>query len=273
MFFVFGSPRSGTTLLAQMLDRHDRIVIPHETDFIIPMAFIHDRIRDPNVGKGMVSTLITSSAAFATSLGEYLEPGEVMEIVAMCDYHPAVILEALYGAVARKTNAWIAGDKSPNDLLFLRMLIKVGGISPTMKIIHIVRDVRDLMVSLNAVGWGNDFDLWFPRFWSNSNLYLHSLFRNDPSRYCLVRYEDLVADPTHWADRICSFLGVSFMPAMLDAQRIHPRYASMGHHTKLFQPVTPSNVGVYRDRLGPAILENYERQAREGLETFGYLSR
>jgi hypothetical protein len=46
MLFVFGSPRSGTTLLAQILNSHPEIVVPHETDFIIPFVFVFDRIPD-----------------------------------------------------------------------------------------------------------------------------------------------------------------------------------------------------------------------------------
>ncbi|QHW31542.1 sulfotransferase [Paenibacillus rhizovicinus] len=35
MFIIFGSPRSGTTLLSSVLDAHDDIVVPDETDFIV----------------------------------------------------------------------------------------------------------------------------------------------------------------------------------------------------------------------------------------------
>ena len=38
MFIIFGSPRSGTTLLASSLDQNDQLVVLDESDFIIPMA-------------------------------------------------------------------------------------------------------------------------------------------------------------------------------------------------------------------------------------------
>jgi len=270
MFFIFGSPRSGTTLLAQTLSSHKDIIIPHETDFIIPMAFIFDRIRDSHAGKEMIGTLITQSVAFRSSIGEYLSTSDVINIINACEYHPAAILNSLYAAVARGANAVMAGDKSPNDLLFLRMLIKGNGISSDMKIIHIVRDVRDVMVSLNRVGWGTDFDLYFPRFWSNSNLYLNALYKDKPSQYMFIRYEDMVSDPNEHFSRVCSFLGTSFQPEMLDPRNYHSRYSDMSHHTKLLVPISTANIGEYTKVLNPETLRGYECQAHEALEAFGY---
>jgi len=34
MSFLFGTPRSGTILLAQCLSAHTKIIVPSETDFI-----------------------------------------------------------------------------------------------------------------------------------------------------------------------------------------------------------------------------------------------
>lgn len=272
MFFIFGSPRSGTTLLAQSLNSHKDIVIPHETDFIIPMAFIFDRIRDPHTGKEIIGKLITQSVAFSTSIGEYLTANDIFKIVAECKYHPAAIITSLYAAISQRANAVIAGDKSPNDLLFLRMLLKGNGISPDMKIIHIVRDIRDVMVSLNSVGWGSDFDLYFPRFWSNSNLYLHTLYKTNPSQYMLIRYEDMVREPSEHFTKICSFLGTTFQSKMLDSRNFHSRYAGMSHHSKLFAPISTANIGAYKNVLSQETLGSYKRQAYEALVAFGYLT-
>jgi len=51
MFVVFGSPRSGTTLLAATLNQNDNIIIPDETDFIIPLAFLLKTVKDEEKGK------------------------------------------------------------------------------------------------------------------------------------------------------------------------------------------------------------------------------
>ena len=46
MFIIFGAPRSGTTLLSSSLNLNDSIVIPHETDFIVPLSFVCRSVKD-----------------------------------------------------------------------------------------------------------------------------------------------------------------------------------------------------------------------------------
>jgi hypothetical protein len=271
MFFVFGSPRSGTTLLAQCLNNHSEIVVPHETSFIIPMSFVFSSIREPNVGKEIIIKLITQSYDFQTSIGEYLSEEKISQIINDCDYHPAQMLNSLYSELAISAGKRIAGDKSPNDLLNLNALISQGGLDdPNMKIIHIVRDIRDVMVSLNRVKWLKDLKLSFPRFWSNSNLYLYSLYQDQKNRYLLIRYEDLVCQPERVFHKICNFLEVDFQQGILDFRNFNPRYKTFPAHSKLYAPISTENIGVYKKELAKSLLTSCETQAQEALDIFGY---
>ncbi|MGD0382050.1 MAG: sulfotransferase [Thermoguttaceae bacterium] len=270
MFFIFGSPRSGTTLLAQCLSCHSQIVVPNETDFIIPLAFVFDRIREAEIGREMLFQFITRSWTYHVSLGEYVEPSRVREIIYASAYQPAEILIAIYADVARKAGVPLAGDKSPNDLQYVRKLIKVQGISAEMKIIHIVRDIRDVMVSLKRTGWLPDGDAYFPRLWCNSNLYLYGLYRDRPQQYYFLRYEDFTRAPEKHLNDICRLLGVSFEPAMMDHQRRHTRYRENPGHAKVLQPITTDSIGRYSSELAPELIGAFQRQAGEALDVFGY---
>jgi hypothetical protein len=277
MFFIFGSPRSGTTLLAQTLTAHSGIEIPYETDFIVPAAFIFDRVRDAEAGRPLLENLIVSSTAFKNSLGHYLSAGDVREIIVGSGYDLTSLLDALYAAVARSAGKRLAGDKSPNDLQFVRMVLKGLGMTdrkprtpPAIKIVHLVRDLRDVMVSVKERGWTRDIDLYFPRMWNASNLYLHSLLAGEPSGYHLLRYEDMVSEPERVFGEICSFLSVDFEAAMLDGDKRAARFRRMPHHQGLFKPISTERVGAYRRELDPALVAQYERQAGEALEVFGY---
>lgn len=271
MFFVFGSPRSGTTLLSQTLAAHSQIEIPYETDFIVPAAFVFDRVRDPAAGRPLLHTLMTRSTAFKGSLGQYLDAELLREIVQAADYSLPSLLEGVYAAVARKAGKSMAGDKSPNDLQFIRMLTKHLAAAPGIRLIHLVRDVRDVMVSVRERNWSQDLEFYFPRMWSMSNLYLRDLYRDETARYHLVRYEDLVQDPEGGFQQLCGFLGVEFEPGMLDPGQRHPRFKRMPHHQRLLGPLTGERVGVHREQLAVELREAYERQAGEALKAFGYL--
>lgn len=272
MFFIFGMPRSGTTLLSQCLSAHPEIIVPHETDFIIPMAFIIDRIDNEAVGRDLIHRLIVHSKAFPDSIGEYLESQTVYDVIYSCAYHPWAILESLYEKIAESADAGIAGDKSPNDLNFIRMLVKTGGLPSEAKIVHIVRDIRDVMVSVNKTGWVSDLDLYFPRFWCNHNLYLNALYRDDESRYMLIRYEDFVSSPESTLNGLCRFLGVEFDEEMLLPGKRHERYKKMGEvHSNVSKPISTDRIGIYMNSLDRETLGNYETQAREALAVFGYV--
>jgi hypothetical protein len=270
MFYIFGSPRSGTTLLAQCLNAHSKIVVPHETDFIIPMAFIFDRIRDEYLGRELIYKLIVNSSSFSNSLGEYIDPGIVYDTVNCCEYHPASILATLYSRVAEASGAKLAGDKSPNDLDFLRILVKTGGLSSSVKIIHIVRDIRDVMLSINKAGWVSDLDLYFPRFWNSNNLYVNSIYKNDTSNYTLIRYEDLVINPKVEISKLCAFLSIDFEPGMLSPENRDQRYKGQKAHSHLYDPISDHSVCNYKKILDNATRKNYEIQACEALIRFGY---
>jgi hypothetical protein len=270
MFHIFGSPRSGTTLLAQCMNAHSQLVVPQETDFIIPLAFLCDRIPDPAVGRELIVATIVNGRAFPRSIGKFLDAAEVRECVHACTYSVAAILDALYGRVAEKASRRLAGDKSPNDLLFLRILMKTQAISAETPIVHIVRDVRDVCASIHERGWIADMDLYFPRFWNNANLYLHRLYASRPKQYILVRYEDLVADPALELTRVFAHLGLAFEPDVLQPSNRDESLRNVSAHAGLFQPIAPRKVGRFRDDLTPQQIAEYETQAHEGLLAFGY---
>ncbi|NDY93465.1 sulfotransferase family protein [Ideonella livida] len=270
MFFILGTPRSGTTLLAQCLNAHSQLAVPNETDFIIPMAFVLDRVKDPAVGRPMVADLICHSAQYRASLADYLTHEEVRALVAETPYQAWALLQAIYGAVARRAGKVLAGDKSPNDLNFLRMLVKVGGLPAQAKVIHLVRDIRNVMVSLRAWQGPSDQDDYFARYWCSHNLYVKALRERQPDTYHLVRYEDMVQDPAGTFSAVCAFLGHTLEEGMLLPEHRHPRYRKARHHQKLYEPISADRLDAWRTELPEGLAAHYERQAREGLEAFGY---
>lgn len=271
MFFIFGAPRSGTTLLARMLAAHPQLAIPHETDCLVPMAFLCDRIRDPALGRRMVADLVLDSSGFAASLGEVLSRADVEDAIASAPYEPARMADAIYARFARHAGAEQAGDKSPNDLNFIRILDKTGFLAAPNKVVHLVRDVRDVMASLLRTGWGGDIDRYFPRQWCHVNLYLQAAMAGQDDRYLLIRYEDLVNDPASELGRACRLLGVPFSPALLEpSARDHARYRGQEVHRNLAQPISTDGIGRFRDTLDAARIAAYERQAGEALGAFGY---
>lgn len=274
MFFIFGSPRSGTTLLAQCLSAHPDLVVPAETDFIVPAAFVFDRVEDVEVRKTILKPLIANAAFTRAALGEYLSEEKLGEIVSAHCESATSLLDAIYTAVATAAGAKLAGDKTPNDLLYLRILISTGVISSDTKIIHIVRDVRDVVSSLIKRSWTPAIEDYFPRLWSQTNLYLHEQFGSGKN-YRLIRYEDFVRDPEDHLREICGLLGVDsdHLHDMIAPKRRHRRYFRSPNHPMLYDPISVERIGAFRADLSPAAIETCHRQAADAMTVFAYGDR
>lgn len=271
MFVVFGSPRSGTTLLKEMLCQHPDLIIPHETDFIIPMAFILDRVQDEKVGKKLIVDMICSTVAFESSLGRYLDRLGICEIVEGSQYSLSDLLGGLYAAIARKTGSIAAGDKSPNDLGFLGILKKMNFFESNIKIIHIIRDVRDVVLSLKKTEWSPpNIEYSFPRNWANSNLNLNLFASQGKTPYLKVRYEDLILDAPAELKRIATHLEVKFNQLMCCYSDLGKELSHLSYHQNLGKEMLQNRRFAWKQNADTTCIEICQLQSVEALRVFGY---
>ena len=269
MFIILGSPRSGTTLLATTLSLHSCVNVIDQTDFITPMAFIIDRIKNPLVGKEMVVNFILGSSYYSQSIGKWLNSEDIRSAVDTSGYRMDSILCTLYKLMANKMDKKICGDKSVSDIGYHSILNRTGLFEGNIKIIHIVRDVRAVLSSLERLDWVKDRRI-FPRSWSNANLGLHQLLKGREN-YHFVKYEDLVVDSINTLDSICSFLGFDFEASMLSNNKRGTEYIGESHHNNLQKPFMAENISKWKDDLSVENQGLCDLQASESLKYFGYL--
>jgi len=271
MFILFGSPRSGTTLLKECLNLHSGIFIPNQTTFISPVAHIMSSVSEWAKSRELVENLIVSTDDFTEVLQAYISAEEIHDVVSAAEPTVAGVLEAIYARIARNTGKLIAGDKTPDDLLSIRKLEEVGLLASDVKCLHIVRDVRGAMSSLKNVTWAPDgIEEYFPRLWNYTNLHLHQAIKDRPN-YLLVRYEDLVSDPRSTLSRAAGFLGLAFEESMLDHNRRAPVLRNDQSHLKLSQPFQNDRATSWKNELDARISKHCEATAREALSVFGYM--
>jgi len=273
MFIIFGSPRSGTTLLRESLNQHDKIFIPHETDFIVPIAFVLDRVSDPEVGRAIISNLISATRDFGPSIGQFLSANEVTELVHVADYSLPAILKALYGAIGNKLGREVTGDKSPNDIGFIGILKKVGLFGSDIRIIHIVRDVRDVVMSLKNTAWApKDVVNYFPRIWEGSNLNLVRFIDKSQYPYFRIRYEDMVSNPGGKFPLLCDFLGVEYSEKILNTSNFGDDLKHLDHHRNLDKGFMVERCYAWKSTMSTELARYCTNSAKEGLRLFGYES-
>lgn len=116
--------------------------------------------------------------------------------------------------VAQRKHRW--AEKTP---VHVRMIDRIFALYPEAKVLFIVRDGRDVAVSIRK-RFG-DFDLGLRR-WVDDNR--QGLNWSDDPRVMMIRYEDLVRQYDETMPRICKFIGEAFEEGLI-AYHEAPAYA------------------------------------------------
>lgn len=206
--FVVGCPRSGTTLLRLMLDRHPSIAIPDESHFIprlwrqrrryaTPAELLAEVLRDPRFGRWDADAQAIRDAALARGPRSF---GEV--------------IEAVFAAYAESRGKHRWGDKSPPYLAHMPLLARLFADS---QFIHLIRDGREVARSLAAHDWYPSTLLAAAAFWKREVAKARRAGRGlGTDRYLEVRYEELVARPRPVLEQLCAFLEEEYAEEMLE---------------------------------------------------------
>ena len=272
MFIIFGSPRSGTTLLAESISLHSKVLVKDQSDYIIPSAFIFNRIKNPLIRKKIIKELIINSNFFEKSIGKTLTINDVMELIEDEEIFSSFsgFMKALFLKVQIKNNLKHYGDKSVADIGFINILDKEYFFdkNPDFKFIHIVRDPRSVISSIEKLGWLRGKINSYPRSWANSNLYLNELLI-DKKNYFFIRYEDLVTNYFKTMKKICKFLEVKNSEEFKNHHKRGFIY-NESHHSRLFKKVDNSRIDSWKDEINPSTLEICNRDAFHAMKYFGY---
>lgn len=219
---VVGMPRSGTTLLEQMLDRHPAICGIGEYE-----------------GLQQLGTELVSAGAWPQDLGAL-------------DGAAASAMQREYvdGArsIARPGAQWTF-DKA---LHAWRLLPAVAAVLPGASCIRMMRDPRDTAISLflsnfhpGSFGWTRSLDDIRAVMEMERSLVPQALSVLGISHESVV-YEDLVADPHAVASRCLSLLGVS-MDASVLAPEANARTVLTLSHAQVRAPINASSIGRWRN--------------------------
>ena len=217
--FVVGVSRSGTTLLASMLNAHRRISCGPETFFFPRLARVElpKVLSDPRWPR-RATRFITSMRLGGSDVRIHdLFERSAEQIDADLRAQPpsvTAMLGALTGARAAQEGKPRWAEKTPNHLLYLHDIRRYY---PRAPVVRIVRDPRDVALSLTKVPFGSSSKLANLYLWLERDERSWRFF--DEDAYSLtIRFEDLVSNPRAVLTRVCEHAGETFDEAMLTAR-------------------------------------------------------
>jgi hypothetical protein len=204
--FVLGCPRSGTTLLSSLLKDTD-YGAPVESHFIIKyfekLSFYGDLDDKANFSRLLQDI---SNERAVRQWGVDIHPDELYEEITDRSYKNVV--DKIFAIRSQKVGHKFWGDKTPSYILEFD---KIYYLFPNAKYIYIVRDGRDVALSLLQKKWGPNNIYETAKYWmkcNRKNELLELLMKDN--RVLKVKYEELLVNPVRVIADIYSYLGVGF---------------------------------------------------------------
>jgi len=252
--FIVGFPRSGTTLLEQILCSHPKIVAGDELPFI-------NEIVDKAPGE------LNSTKPYPGFLTDLVQHSNSEEIVLEWRRYYQSRAEELG---LRETGVSYYTDKMPLNLHYLPL---ISIIFPESPIIHIMRNPMDSVLSsvfsnfAFGMSWANDLS-YAANYYKDTMRQANHVIENMSLNYLLLTYEDLVSEQEEWTRKIIEFVGLEWDERCLDFHKTK-RVAKTASYEQVTKKIYSSSVARYR---------NYEEHLAEPLEIlkpvmekYGYL--
>lgn len=264
--FVFGCPRSGTSLLSRILNSHPRIGVPFESHLYAKFLPRVRRYGDLSVEgnrrallRDMLSVL--RGWTFKPTLEASLESMKSPTL------HGAVDGILYAWCVAHGKSRW--GEKTPRHTTYWREIL--AGF-PDAQIVHLIRDGRDVAASWKRARFGPKHLYIAAERWREFLAVMAAARRALPeSQFFELRYEDLVENPARAVGALCAYLGEPFAPQMLSFYEDRTPYRTDERNVlNLTRPMLRSNVAKWRRSLAPKDVLIVEAAAHPELLRAGY---
>ena len=247
--FIIGSPRSGTTLLRLILNRHSRIAIPEETWYFPDLYKRLEKFFKQKDWRFEVAGYIKKCT---TVHFPELDESEIFSgLVDINKNEVPNILATINRLFAIKDNKPRWGDKTPGYVLHLPLL---KNIFPEAKVVHIIRDGRDVVPSILKyweVGPQTYSFIETAYYWKNhvktGQKFGPRLFGKN---YMELRYEDLVSNPIEHTKIICEFIDEEFEPGMLETKgESSSQVPDWEWHKKTKEKISNDRVGKWKNNM------------------------
>ncbi|NQY81228.1 MAG: sulfotransferase [Candidatus Caenarcaniphilales bacterium] len=235
LIFVVGCPRSGTTKLTEIINKHSKIQCSSETHFFninwelnyklcidefiesneFNNFFDHFRVQD------FMKLNSLEIKDFADELRKTYELNS-KDYVNKDLYIKSIFDVMVNLSLKQNDSAEFFCEKTPQHL---RSVDKILKYYPEAKFVHLIRDGRDVVNSLLKMPWRPDGLINNARFWKKFvrfGIEMHEfLAKNDKSAFWFdVRYEELLEHPEELLHLLSEFLNLEYEEAMLSNEVI-----------------------------------------------------
>lgn len=275
--FIVGASRSGTTLLRMMLDAHPDLAIPPETGFIAQLPGVWDAAADPVSATLQAIVKHPRWGDFGLDVDTLRRGTANARPKSLGD-----LLRRFYQAYAGRSGKRRWGDKTPSYVSHMPLIARH---LPEARFVHIIRDGRDVALSLVPLWFGPSTIEEAARWWVEQV----RAGRQDAEtvNHLEVRYEQLVQEPDRTLEAVCAFVELPPRAEMLAYEtRATTRLAELkdlrlpgrtisaaervSNNARLAGPPSADRIGRWRVEMSRDEQRRFESIAGDLLEELGY---
>ncbi len=247
--FIVGCPRTGKTLLGEVLNQSAQVCIAEETQFLRRFATVGKNKRISQIGnmaedqhvEQLVDALYAGSHAppYSIWLRRNVDKQYLVRRFLETDRSERAFFLTMMQTYARLTTGAnetpILGEETPTHLYYVPTLLQWF---PQANIIHLLRNPAAIFVEYLKeikMGYGG-LQVKFPtapnwllsplvapvevlhvsKLWLDAVKLHQQYLKQYPQQYRLFTFEALVANPAAQVQQICQFLNIPFESAMLN---------------------------------------------------------
>ena len=271
--FIVGNARSGTTMMGCILGNHPAVyTVMNELHFFDKLwsPAATDRKLSGEETIQLAAKLLNiqaNSIFFQEDTDKFQERArQIVQHLPGTQFSAVEVYAHFLHAVTAEREKRISCEQTPQYIYYLQDILSLF---PDAKVIHMLRDPRDVLLSMKNKWQGrflnkkqsnlkNSFHLWVhyhpiftSRFWQTAIEKAERL--SDDPRVYVVRFEDVLKFPDKTVTKICAFLGLKYHPDMLNVPIV----------SSSFIPEDPANA-----KIDPTRAENWKKGGLNSAELF-----
>ena len=273
IIFVVGVGRFGTSLLQSMLHAHPNIAFLPESHFFCRyVARPPVRWRLEREGVEVFRRVLARDKEFnrvGIPVDELLVPffndGRSLDL--------AEVYKRLLRLFCQPKQMSVIGDKDPRLVDYLD---KVHHVFPEARILHMIRDPRDVLLSRRKADWSSGRPDLLHLLTYRAQLQRGRMRGGQLSRdlYMEVQYEDLLSAPVPTLQATAEHIGIDYDDAMLssfgDSARELVDESEIAWKRETMGPLLKNNSGKWRRELSPWQVHLAEKICVSAFDELGY---
>jgi hypothetical protein len=256
---IVGCPRSGTTLLRNMLNSHPDIFIFPQTQFFNKIWGSRRLVNFKKSRKQMLNIIAEDRAVLRSKVDMFSSDNLSRE---RFDNFYVEYIDLIQDN--NDLQKRILGDKTPRHIFFQRKIKE--NLNRNVKTIIAVRDSRAVVASLKKRGLIKSIEqgaaIW--------NSFLEQIVKINKEESAddimCIRYEDIVADPKLIANKMALFLNLEYSENMLDIQESNSSYTEKQKKKGIYK----DSIDYWKNELQKEEIVILSRLTKKYLQDFNY---